>query len=315
MVTPCSLARGSDVLTSEYHKRLCDVLTSKLRRRPRVNEQQVLGTVYQLPRFYARIPVQLLFPTALLFALSRFVFFAGFYFSESLSRSALHDILFLRVTLLFVSFTILCCLRFLKWGKAFVLSRYFRVHRDVHLFEAPRYIVCNENLSISKCQRLIVRRLASAAFQDVCSPHRTNSYLVRPFNNLLLDTFRTKAVSTTIVDLAQTAHPTHRGVSICPFRLESADRIADDKGSILLYNYLYIDHPEYRQTSNYATQPVLEGRMCCNNQRSAFQANTDAHRHRTSIEDDAQSLSPMVPDLWRHTRGKTPGSGRPERGL
>jgi hypothetical protein len=38
-VTPCSLARGSDVQTSEYHKRLCDVLTSKLRRRPRVNEQ------------------------------------------------------------------------------------------------------------------------------------------------------------------------------------------------------------------------------------------------------------------------------------
>ena len=39
LLTPCSLARGSSVQTSECHKSLGDVLTSKLRRRPRVNEQ------------------------------------------------------------------------------------------------------------------------------------------------------------------------------------------------------------------------------------------------------------------------------------
>jgi hypothetical protein len=73
-VTPCSLARGSSVQPSEHHKRLGDVLTSKSRRRPRVNEQQVLNTVYQLPRFYSRIPVQ---PTAV-----GFYFFRDFAFSS-----------------------------------------------------------------------------------------------------------------------------------------------------------------------------------------------------------------------------------------
>jgi hypothetical protein len=40
---PPSVARGSDILTSECHKTLGDVLTLKLRRRPRVHHQHVLA--------------------------------------------------------------------------------------------------------------------------------------------------------------------------------------------------------------------------------------------------------------------------------
>lgn len=74
-VTRCCVARGSDVLTSEYHKTLRDVLTSKLRRRPRVHHQHVLDAVCYLPRsLFPNFSTAFVSSQLCFFALSRFEF-------------------------------------------------------------------------------------------------------------------------------------------------------------------------------------------------------------------------------------------------